>query len=155
MPIIARKFEFDYGHRIWGHESRCAFLHGHRGVAEVTLVAPNLDPLGRVIDFGVVKERIGKWIDQFWDHNFLVHKDDFIASMIPQTAEDEMKPIALGLFQGKKPFVMPDGMNPTAENMSIVLYRECAKMFQSPLKVIQVLIWETANCSASYNGEFE
>lgn len=61
--LIMRKFEFDYAHRVLGHESKCKHLHGHRGVAEVIVSSPGLDSLGRIIDFGIVKQRVGKWID--------------------------------------------------------------------------------------------
>ena len=55
MPTITKKLEFDYGHRVLGHEGKCRHLHGHRGVAEVTVYAPSLDNLGRVVDFGAIK----------------------------------------------------------------------------------------------------
>lgn len=65
---VTRRIEFDAGHRITRHESRCAHPHGHRYVAEVTVAAPELDPAGRVVDFGVMKQILGAWIDEHWDH---------------------------------------------------------------------------------------
>ena len=84
MLEITKKIEFDYGHRVLGHEGKCCYLHGHRGVAEVTVCAVDdggVDDLGRVVDFGVVKEVIGGWIDEKWDHNFLLHKDDPLCAL--------------------------------------------------------------------------
>ena len=62
-------------HRIPRHESKCAAFHGHRYAAELTCLAP-LDDRGRVIDFGVVKERVGGWIDENWDHTAILQRDD-------------------------------------------------------------------------------
>jgi len=61
---ITRIFEWDAAHRIVGHESRCASLHGHRYVAEITCEAEQLDPLDRVIDFSVIRQHIGTWLDE-------------------------------------------------------------------------------------------
>ena len=75
-PTITRRLEFDAGHRVFGHESKCATLHGHRYVVEVTAQAAKLDSVGRVIDFSVLKERIGAWLDEKWDHNVIVFEQD-------------------------------------------------------------------------------
>ena len=60
MIEITRRLEFDAGHRVLGHEGKCKNLHGHRYSAEITVTAPDLDGLGRVIDFGVIKEKVWK-----------------------------------------------------------------------------------------------
>ena len=70
-----RRLEWDAMHRIPRHESKCAAFHGHRYAAELTCLAP-LDDRGRVIDFGVVKERVGGWIDENWDHTAILQRDD-------------------------------------------------------------------------------
>ena len=36
IAVITRKLEFDAGHRVMNHESKCATCHGHRYVLEVT-----------------------------------------------------------------------------------------------------------------------
>ena len=76
---ITRKIEFDAGHRVYGHEGKCAHLHGHRYVAEITVQAEELDGIGRVIDFGAVKKVMKEWIDMCWDHNTLLNADDPLA----------------------------------------------------------------------------
>jgi 6-pyruvoyltetrahydropterin/6-carboxytetrahydropterin synthase len=50
-----RRIEFDAAHRVMEHESKCKHLHGHRYALEATFVAPDLDTLGRVVEFGVIK----------------------------------------------------------------------------------------------------
>jgi len=68
MIRITRKIEFDSGHRVLGHEGKCAHLHGHRYVAEITVESAGLDSLGRVVDFSVIKEKVGKWVDENWEY---------------------------------------------------------------------------------------
>lgn len=73
---ITRRFEFDSAHRVLQHESKCRHIHGHRYKLELTLRCPNLDKLGRVLDFSEVKRAFGDWIDRYWDHNVLLNPDD-------------------------------------------------------------------------------
>ena len=51
-----RKIHFSAGHRVYGHESKCSNLHGHNYVLWVHAGAKELDELGRVIDFSVLKD---------------------------------------------------------------------------------------------------
>ena len=63
MITCTRRIEFDAAHRILNHESKCKMLHGHRYVLEAEFTAKKLDKLGRIIDFGVIREVLGTWID--------------------------------------------------------------------------------------------
>lgn len=162
--LICRTFEFDAGHRVWGHESKCAHLHGHRYKAEVYLVAPGLDNLGRVLDFGVVKSLVGTWIDDNWDHNMILHPEDALAELIDPPPEIDVDRTKLfgqervigETVQGfKEPFIMPFRMNPTAENLARVLFFKVTELldntpYRKDLKVYGVKIWETPNCFAMF-----
>lgn len=130
-----RRIQFCAGHRVYNHESKCRNLHGHNYVALFTADAP-LDSLGRVIDFSVLKERIGGWIDFNWDHGFLVWEDDTEALF------------AVGSIPGQKVYQMP--YNPTAENMAkYLLERICPGLLEGTgVRVTGVRIWETENCYA-------
>ena len=77
MTILAvRKIHFCYGHRVMGHENKCGSLHGHNGVLWIHAKAiGNLDNLGRVIDFSVIKDTVGAWVDEHWDHTMIIFKD--------------------------------------------------------------------------------
>jgi 6-pyruvoyltetrahydropterin/6-carboxytetrahydropterin synthase len=141
---ITRVLEWDSGHRVLGHEGKCRFLHGHRYTAEVT-VAPlveelPLDNLGRVLDFSVVKELVGAWVDHNWDHNVLLHeRDPLLQVEDPNT-----------VFGPRSPYVMPG--NPTAENMAQILFnRAQALLRKKGIEVVNVRIYETPNCWADYN----
>ena len=76
MIVCTRRIEWDAMHRIPLHESKCKAFHGHRYAAEITCVADQLDNLGRVIDFGVIKSKVGTWIDEHWDHTAILMKGD-------------------------------------------------------------------------------
>lgn len=136
--LLTRRFAFDYGHRLLNHEGKCRHLHGHRGVAEVTLTAKHLDDIGRVIDFGEVKGIIGKWIDEAWDHNVILHENDPLVALLRSP----------NLSTGRLPYTM--SANPTAENLAEELHLAAARLLPPHIAILSVGIWETPNCSAFY-----
>lgn len=131
-----RIVEFDAGHRVYGHEGKCRNPHGHRYRVELHAVADALDEIGRVIDFSVLKERVGGWIDHSWDHGFLVWEKD-------HSLLEAITPLG-------KVFEMPD--NPTAENIAAyllnVLCPHVLRPTETAVRVIKVVVWETPNCCA-------
>lgn len=136
MEIDAiRKIEFDAGHRVANHESKCATLHGHRYVLELYARGKALDDIGRVIDFSVLKEIIGTWIDEYWDHTTLVWKKDV------ETLELLKK-----MPQFKPPYECD--FNPTAENMAAHLIQiTCPHLLEfHDVEVVKIRLWETPNC---------
>lgn len=163
MPRIARRLEFDYGHRVLGHEGKCAHIHGHRGVAIITVQTPKLDKLSRVVDFGVVKKLVGGWIDENWDHNFLCHQDDPLLKTLAiadqqatrYTVEGRSQaphPVSDAVWNGKKPFVFPNKLNPTAEVMAEYLFNKAIDLLQviPDLTVGKVRLFETPNAYADW-----
>lgn len=134
-PTITRRLEFDAGHRLVGHESKCRNLHGHRYVVELTCSAASLDHVGRVIDFSQVKAIVGEWIDTHLDHAFIYY---------------DLDPILSALFfkhSDQKYYQVP--FEPTAENLS----RHIANVAQNLLtkfgiKVVNLRLYETPNCWA-------
>ena len=156
MPhTIARVLEFDAAHRIVGHEGKCKDLHGHRYKAMISVTA-GLDSLGRVIDFGVIKEKVGAWIDRHWDHNIILSSKDPIFELckLAELHRYIMNPgmsIEKMIFGNRCPFTMPVEMNPTAENLAEVLYKQSRLLLsESHLTVTEVRIWETPNCCADF-----
>lgn len=131
-----RRLTFCAGHRVYGHESKCAHPHGHNYVVHVTAEAERLDRVGRVIDFSVLKERVGGWIEANWDHGFLLCEAD-----VPLRA-------ALAGNGGFKLFVLPE--NPTAENLADYLLRVvCPDVLRdTSVVVVCVRVEETENCYA-------
>jgi 6-pyruvoyltetrahydropterin/6-carboxytetrahydropterin synthase len=136
QPIIFKDLPFDAGHRVMMHESKCRSPHGHRWVARVFAQGKKLDEVGRVIDFSVLKEKIGAWIDLNWDHAFIVNQDD--AQLIKAlNSVDAYKPI----------FILPS--NPTVENMAqYLLDKVCPKLMKGTgINIVKVQMWETPTSS--------
>lgn len=140
-----RRFTFCAGHRVYGHESKCSHLHGHNYAVEVTVLG-NLDLLGRVIDFSVIKSLVGQWIEDNWDHGFILFSMD---------AEAINAVCGMKAAEGKpqKHYVME--YNPTAENMARHLMEVvCPYLFKDlPIKAIEVTVHETENCYATVRSE--
>lgn len=136
MISCTRRIEFDAAHRVMNHESKCRHLHGHRYVVEATFSAPDLDALGRVIDFGVIRDILGGWIDEYWDHTTILNlKDEALGEAIAaQTGQ------AVYYIEG----------NPTAERMADYLLNDiCPILFASTgATCTRIVLRETPNCYA-------
>jgi len=133
-----RRIQFCAGHRVYKHESKCAHPHGHNYVAFIHARANELDEVGRVIDFSVLKELVGGWIDERWDHGFIYYSKD--ESMKEVFSHTDYKHHAMDL-------------NPTAENMAKYLVEEvCPRLMRDTgIEVYKVTLWETENCYAVYS----
>lgn len=139
-----KRLEWDAGHRLIGHEGKCRHLHGHRYAAEISVTSDSLDGVGRVIDFSVIKEKIGKWIDDNLDHNMMLCADDPLA-------HGRLREEVFGDLEGsgKEPFIMPGGHNPTAECIAELLASVCKRELKPyGLTVVSVRVYETPTCSA-------
>src|SRR5690606_2250429 len=74
MYSVDRYHDISCGHRVFGHESKCAHLHGHNYRIHFTIEPDNrqLDLIGRVLDFSVIKTRLCEWLEKWWDHKMLI-----------------------------------------------------------------------------------
>lgn len=135
MIICTRKIEFDAAHRILNHESKCKMLHGHRYALEASFAAKKLDNLGRVIDFGVIKDVLGKWVDENLDHNTILFEKD-------KELGDKIESVT-----AQKIYYMDQ--NPTAENIAKHILEDiCPKLFANyDVKCVKIKLYETPNCS--------
>lgn len=141
MPTsITRRLEFDAGHRVWGHEGKCNHLHGHRYAVEITVTSDLLDKVGRVVDFSVIKARVGTWIDDNWDHRLLLNSADPLAALLHS---DDARPCRAGA-----PFLF-SAVNPTAEVIARHLFHVCEKLLPE-FTITNVVCRETPNCAATY-----
>lgn len=128
-----RIIKFDAGHRVVNHESKCRTLHGHEYKAEIYASADELDSLGRVIDFSVIKNVVGSWVDAHWDHNMIIWENDPNLVLLNQCD---------GL---KLPYITT--FNPTAENLAAFLLTIANDLLEKTgVKVTKIRLWETSNC---------
>lgn len=138
QPIqITRRLEIDAGHRLMRHESKCRNVHGHRYAFEVTVEGPGLDEVGRVIDFGVVKEKVGGWLNDTFDHGMIVEDGDPI---IPWLANHDQKTVVLDCA-------------PSIENLVRIVFEKCAELLPEPLRIVHVRGYETPTCWADIYEE--
>lgn len=137
MITIKRKHHCCTGHRVVGQGGHCENLHGHDYYFEFVCTAPNLDSIGRIIDFSVMKEKLCSFIDDNWDHATLIWDQDPWLS--PLTAINPSGVVAV-------PF------NPTAENMAKFLVEVVGpdQLKSTGVELIEVTIHETSKCSATY-----
>ncbi len=117
--------EFAAAHHIRGYDGECARPHGHNWVIEVEATTPKINEIGIAVDFKVLKSMVKKLIDRY-DHQ-------------------DLNSVA--------PF--NDKMNPTAESLSFVLYKDLEHMIlasepMANLKLKRITVWENARCSASF-----
>ena len=76
MITVERYHDISMGHRVVGHESKCRHLHGHNYRIHFVCTAPELDGVGRVIDFSEIKERLCQWLEENWDHKMVLWAED-------------------------------------------------------------------------------
>jgi 6-pyruvoyltetrahydropterin/6-carboxytetrahydropterin synthase len=131
MYRVAREFDFCYGHRLLNYDGKCRHLHGHNGRAVITLESEKLDDRGMLVDFSDIKNSVQKWVEDNLDHNMLLCRDDPILPVLQS--------------RGERVFVMD--LNPTAENIARLLFRQ-ARL--AGLPVVEVRLWETDRCHASF-----
>lgn len=132
-----RYHDFCAGHRVYGHESKCAHLHGHnyRIYFTIEAIGTKLDTIGRVLDFSVIKELLCEWLEENWDHQFLVFSEDPIKSFLLEIDDTVV--------------VVP--FNPTAENMGEYLVEVIGpkSLRGTGTRLTKVVIEETRKCSAT------
>jgi 6-pyruvoyltetrahydropterin/6-carboxytetrahydropterin synthase len=129
-----RRIEFDAAHRLRDHEGKCKHLHGHRYVIEASFSSEGLDSVGRVVDFGVIRERLGNWVDEHWDHNVILwEKDKALGDSIHAETKQAI-------------FYLPS--NPSAENMALYLHTVVCPMLFDELGITctNLRLYETPNC---------
>jgi len=136
MRVTADRYhDISCGHRVYQHESKCQHLHGHNYRVHFLIESPELDDIGRVLDFSVIKSHLCMWLEDTWDHHFLVWENDPWAKPLA-----EIDPTVIWV-----PF------NPTAENMAQYLIDVVGpkQLEGTGATLIKVRIEETRKCAAS------
>ena len=141
--LITRRLEFDAGHRIPSHHSKCRHLHGHRYAIEVTLSGSIITEAGAaeqgmVMDYSEVKRIANVALVDLWDHAFLVYRQDLDVLQFLQSLDDH-KTVVLDT-------------PPTAENLALTAFHILDAAYRDTygnhLRLEQVRLFETPNCWA-------
>lgn len=134
---ICRKITFEASHRLYPCVTKCKNWHGHsyKVFVYARRIYDELNNDGMVVDFSELKNGIGKWIDEHWDHALLFNQDD----------KDTEK--VLEQFPSKC-YGVP--FNPTAENMCYyLLHIICPSIYADcDFEIFKVRVYETEDCYA-------
>lgn len=135
MLTCSRYHDISCGHRVVGHEGKCAHLHGHNYRFTFTCKG-DVDSVGRIIDFSVIKSTLCQWLEENWDHHFLVWEND---------------PMLAGL-RALDPTVVVVPFNPTAENIGTHFAESVAPKLleKTGVELIEVKVEETRKCWATW-----
>ena len=138
MYLVRIELTFDSGHRLLNYDGKCAYPHGHTYRAEVFLKGDSLDALGLVYDFTDLKRRVKSWVDEHWDHAFLVNSRD--RELIQ----------GLGGLAKCRLYTFREE-NPSCEVMSRELYKKVAEL--CGVTPARVRLWESLDQYAEYGEE--
>ena len=138
MITVERYHDISMGHRVVGHENKCRHLHGHNYRIHFTCTANELDDLGRVIDFSLIKAHLGEGWEVNWDHKMVLWQEDPLLEQLKDIVPEDIVTV---------PF------NPTAEQLAQYLVTVVGpqQLAGTGVKLISVKIDETRKCSASYS----
>ena len=142
---VTREHEICCGHRVYGHEGKCKNLHGHNYKFELTIAPKNeLDMLGRVIDFSLIKSLLCEWLEKEWDHKMLLWNKDPMSNYLVNAT--------YALVEGDTHWVVRLPCNPTVENLAQYFVEDIAPglLLEHDVVLRSVRIWETSKCSAEY-----
>lgn len=143
MSYSATRFhDISCGHRVLGHEGKCAHLHGHNYRIHFTIEPKRgLDMVGRVLDFSAIKSHLCEWLEKNLDHKMVLWEQDPMVEYLEQLDVD-------GLV------VVP--FNPTAEGFAEYLVNVIGpRHLPSDVVLVEVRVEETAKCSATFRLEKE
>ena len=146
MIQITKNVEWDMGHRVPNHKSKCRNPHGHRYRLELTLAGDLIDTPGHssegmVFDFGDVKRVMTERVHDVVDHGFMLYDGDEQLKQFFEATKDE------GFRYLVVPFI------PTAENIAKWCHDQLADQFPEGVCIVNCRIFETPNSWADYKPE--
>ena len=113
--------EFSAAHFLKLYDGSWEHRHGHDWKVAVTLRSENLDSIGVVADFEMIKPNLKKVLAEFNEISINEHPD----------------------FKNK--------LNPSTENIAKTIHDRLSKVIRSDnAKIIKVTVWETRDAQASF-----
>ena len=164
MFTISKEIEFDAGHRVPAHVSKCKNPHGHRYRVRATITGelittPGASDEGMLADFGDLKKALTEQIHDVLDHGFIVHyKDDAMLYALTgglwtcglnRSITDVRTDIAR--LCDWKVFVFP--YVPTAENLALWSFLQLdGTVRRMGFALVKVDVWETPTSVATFTS---
>jgi queuosine biosynthesis protein QueD len=149
MYSITKSFKFEAAHRLLSMEPNhsCRQLHGHSYVVKVTICTDDIKKMknpNMVLDFGRLRRFKEEVIDNL-DHVTILNSQDPLINILKDV--DDIKIIA-----------MPEGLDPTAENMAYLFAKNlkdmCITHFEIKTATIKIEVDETIGNTAAYTLYF-
>lgn len=136
MITAERYHDISMGHRVVGHENKCRHLHGHNYRIHFVCEADQLDALGRVIDFGLINDRLCQWLEEHWDHRLMIWQENPLLPELQRIASEDL-------------CIVP--FNPTAEQIAQHLVHVVGpqRLAGTGIRLTSCRVDETRKCSAT------
>lgn len=149
MFITRKEIEFDAGHRVPLHESKCRNPHGHR-YRIVAYVGGQLQEsgssTGMVIDFGDIKAALTKYVHDVFDHGFIVQNTDLMMREAFKVNDEGNSGLGIKTIMVDFP--------PTAEEMARAIFRALDSKMPDGAQLVQIEVWETPTSMAAFPGVY-
>ncbi|MCX7862878.1 MAG: 6-carboxytetrahydropterin synthase [Bacteroidales bacterium] len=138
---VTKEFRFEMAHALWNYDGKCANIHGHSYILQVTVIGePITDEsspkYGMVIDFGDLKKIVNDAIVNQMDHSLVISQKSKHDALLNTEQMFDRRHIT--------------HYQPTCENMVV----EFAKIIRSQLpkgvELFSVRLWETASSFAEW-----
>jgi 6-pyruvoyltetrahydropterin/6-carboxytetrahydropterin synthase len=156
---VSKEVEFDAGHRVPNHSSKCRNPHGHRYKVRATITGslvttPGASDEGMLADFGDLKTILTEKIHDVLDHGFIVYaQDDQMATMLGVMEDGKILMPEFWRYDFKT-IVFP--YIPTAENLAAWSWQQIVRDISNMgFELVQLDVWETPTSIASYTGPAE
>ena len=139
---ITKKFTFETGHALFGHDGKCKNIHGHSYSLFVTVlgrpISENSNPkFGMVMDFSDLKKIVKEEIVNPYDHATVFNKN----SPHLELANDLKK-------RGHKIVLVE--YQPTSEMLVIELAEKIKSLLPKNIELYSLKLQETATCYAEW-----
>ena len=125
MYQIQARHHFDSAHRLRGYPGKCSNLHGHRWEVEAEVAGEQLDELGMLVDFSLLKKVLREVVDPL-DHRDLCEIPPF----------DRENPTAENLAR-----YIYEQLKERLESLPVGVL----------VKLNLVRVWESPGCAAVYS----
>jgi len=140
MISVTKQYRAEIGHRLMNYDGKCAHLHGHSYLFEVTVEALDLDDRGMVVDFSDLKKAMRIVLEPY-DHALVLRDDDHLARMFEDLRATNGESARLHLWAN----------NPTAENMASRFGSLIDNMLPRGVRLTHIRVWETATSHADWS----
>ena len=142
---ITKKFTFEAGHALYGHDGKCKNIHGHSYKLYVTVIGePITDDsspkFGMIIDFSDLKAMVKKEVVEEFDHSIILNQN----SPHIELAE---------ALQSKEQKVVLVDYQPTIEGMIIDIANKIKMKLPENIQLHSLKLKETETSYAEWVAE--